>query len=177
MALASQCLPDAEKVEAASISQWAARTADWLIDRLATHDGPWRLHVFCVAAAESSVTPARCRYVQQAVADILAKKQRRLRCSCNESYAQPLASDEWLLQVGLRTVTEGYLSALPPPSWPAWQRRVSRFPGGRVEVPTDCRAPSRAFAKLAEVELRLARQLMQSESCVDLGSSPGSWAY
>ncbi|HET6879268.1 MAG TPA: SAM-dependent methyltransferase [Pirellulales bacterium] len=177
MALASQCLPAAEKVEAASISQWAVRTADWLLDRLAAHSGPWRLHVFCVAAAESSVTPARCRYVQQAVANILAKKQRRLRRSCNETYAGPLASDEWLLQVGMRTATEGYLSALPPLSWPGWRRCVSRFPGGRVDVPADRRAPSRAFAKLAEVELRLARQLMASESCVDLGSSPGSWAY
>jgi 23S rRNA (cytidine2498-2'-O)-methyltransferase len=170
-------LPDAERTEANSISRWAARIADWLTSRLVGHAGAWRLHVFCVPADKASAKPARCRYIQQAVADILAKKQRRLQRSWNQSQVAPPTADEWLLQVGLRTATAGYVSAVSPDHWPRLRRCVSRFPGGVVEVPADRRAPSRAFAKLAEVELRLGRQILQEETCVDLGSSPGSWAY
>lgn len=150
---------------------------DWLIERLHAHDGPWRLHVFCVPTSEGTATPGRCRYIEQAIGELLGKKQRRLLRTWNQD-PQPLpAASEWLLQVGLRTATAGYLSAADPHSWRLWMRCISRFPGGVVEVPPDRQAPSRAFAKLAEVELRLARPILPGESCVDLGSSPGSWAY
>ncbi|HEV7226078.1 MAG TPA: SAM-dependent methyltransferase, partial [Pirellulales bacterium] len=46
-----------------------------------------------------------------------------------------------------------------------------------VEVAADSAAPARAFAKLAEVEIRLGRRIAAGETCVDLGASPGSWAY
>jgi 23S rRNA (cytidine2498-2'-O)-methyltransferase len=85
--------------------------------------------------------------------------------------------DEWLLQIGLRTATSGYLSAATGEQWHHRRRSISRYPGGTVDVPPDRQAPSRAFAKLAEVETRLARPIQPGETCVDLGSSPGSWAF
>lgn len=175
--MASQCLPDIEPVEAKSISQWAAKTAEWLIWRLSEHAGRWRLHVFCVPTENGSATSSRCHYVEQAVAEQLRKKQRRLLRSWNRELSPPLGTDEWLLQVALRTTAAGYLSAVAPDDWPRWRRSVSRFPGGVVAMPSDRRAPSRAFAKLAEAETRLARTIQKGETCVDLGSSPGSWAY
>lgn len=165
------------KAGAGSISHWAADAGAWLIERLRGHAGLWRLHVFCVPTTEGLVTPARCRYIEQAVADFLRKKQRRLLRTWNHDPLPWPTADEWLLQVGLRTATTGYFSSLDPDRWHAWRRCVSRFPGGRVEVPPDREAPSRAFAKLAEVELRLARTILPGETCVDLGSSPGSWTY
>jgi 23S rRNA (cytidine2498-2'-O)-methyltransferase len=77
----------------------------------------------------------------------------------------------------LRTATAGYFSALSPLARSKLRRCVSRFPGGIVEVQPERLAPSRAFAKLAEVELRLQQPIMPGETCVDLGSSPGSWAW
>lgn len=152
-------------------------TGGWLIDRLREHNGPWRLHVFCVPLSQGQVTPARCRYIEQAISELLSKKQRRLLRTWNHD-PQPLpATDEWLLEVGLRTATSGYLSSVDPGKWHAWRRCLSRFAGGIVAAPADRKAPSRAFAKLAEVELRLARPILPGEMCVDLGSSPGSWAY
>jgi len=177
VAFAAQCLPDALEVSAPSISQWAAKTVQWLIERLYGYNGSWRLHVFCVPTTQRHVTPARCRYIEQAVADLLRKKQRRLLRTWNRD-PKPLAlPDEGLLQLALRTSTVGYWSAIAPDRWHDLRRCVSRFPGGVVEVPADRQAPSRAFAKLAEVELRLARPIVAGETCVDLGSSPGSWAY
>jgi 23S rRNA (cytidine2498-2'-O)-methyltransferase len=177
VALAAQCLPAAEAVAARSISLWAGHAVDWLFARLAGHGGPWRMHVFCVPTADGSATLTRCEYIRQSIADILRKKQRRLLRTWNHDLQSPLGADEWLLQIGLRTATSGYFSALAPDDRPQLRRSVSRFPGGVVAVPPDRRAPSRAFTKLAEVELRLGRPIMPGETCVDLGSSPGSWAW
>jgi 23S rRNA (cytidine2498-2'-O)-methyltransferase len=141
------------------------------------HNGPWRLHVFCVPITDSSATFSRCRFIEKAIAAHLQKKQRRLVRTWNHEHALPLQLDEYLLQVALRTATAGYLSAIALDDWPIWRRSVSRFPGGALELPADHRAPSRAFAKLAEVEIRLARPIVAAETCIDLGSSPGSWAY
>lgn len=177
VALAAQCMPDAQAIEARSISMWARHAAKWLIARLDAHDGPWRLHVFCVPATDGSVTPARCDYIQKGIVDILRKQRRRLLRTASQDPRAPLLVDEWLLQVGLRTATAGYFSALAPDDKSRLRHCVSRFPGGIVEVPLERQAPSRAFAKLAEVELRLNRQILPKETCVDLGSSPGSWAW
>jgi 23S rRNA (cytidine2498-2'-O)-methyltransferase len=54
---------------------------------------------------------------------------------------------------------------------------LSPFPKGEVPVASDPTAPSRAFAKLEEAELRLGRGIRAGESCVDLGAAPGSWTY
>lgn len=177
VALASQALPDAVAVRGDSISKWAAMAAEWLISSLKEHGGPWRLHVFCLPSGEGSATPSRCRLIEQALESVLRKKQRRLLRSRNDNAQSPCQLNEWLVQIGLRTPTSGYFSALAADEWHRLRRSVSRFPGGLVEVPSDRRAPSRAFAKLAEVEIRLARPILPEETCVDLGSSPGSWAY
>jgi 23S rRNA (cytidine2498-2'-O)-methyltransferase len=54
---------------------------------------------------------------------------------------------------------------------------ISPFPLGELELATDKSAPSRAFAKLVEAELRLGRSIQEGQLCVDLGASPGSWTY
>jgi 23S rRNA (cytidine2498-2'-O)-methyltransferase len=177
VALASQGLLEAVAVRGDSISKWAAMAAEWLIASLKEHAGPWRLHVFCLPSGQGSATPSRCRLIEQALGALLRKKQRRLLRNQNNDAQSPCQLNEWLMQIGLRTPTSGYFSALAADEWHRSRRSVSRFPGGIVEVPSDRRAPSRAFAKLAEAEIRLARPILPDETCVDLGSSPGSWAY
>jgi 23S rRNA (cytidine2498-2'-O)-methyltransferase len=177
VALAWQSVPDGKAISARSISQWAATVCPWLIERLFDHEGPWRLHVFHVPTPERAVTSTRCRYIEQAIESLLRKRQRRLLRTWNRECHIPPKSDEWLLQIGLRTPTSGYVSAVSGEQWHHWRRSISRYPGGIVDVPPDRRAPSRAFAKLVEVETRLARPVRPGETCVDLGSSPGSWAF
>ena len=176
VAFASQCLPDAAQIEADSIAKWAQTVGPRIIKALSEHTGPWRLHVFGVYKPQGAVGPRRAKLIENGIIELLRNKQRRLLKS-RTSGMDHFADEEALVQVGLVTPTSGFLSVALPEMLERLRRCVSPFPGGIVEVPPDRRAPSRAFAKLLEAEIRLGRRIEAGETCVDLGSSPGSWAY
>lgn len=176
VAFASQCLPAAEPIAGPSIAEWVRLLGPRLIDLLATHDGPWRLHVFAVSGPSAPVGPGRAALIEKELVDWLRKKQRRLLRSRNEQTGR-FFDDEALAQIGLRTPKHGWLSVSLPGQLRRLRRCVSPFPGGIVRIGPDQKAPSRAFAKLLEAEIRLGRQIESGQTCVDLGSSPGSWAY
>lgn len=174
---ASQMLPNATPLATPSISKWAQLAGEQLIEALQHHEGPWRLHVFAVKSPEAPVGQARCRLIDEAIVERLRKKQRRLLRTRVVEEERSWAPDEAFVQLGLATPGEGFFSAVLSPERAHLGRALSRFPGGVVEIPPDRAAPSRAFAKLAEVELRLGRSIAAGETCVDLGASPGSWTY
>jgi 23S rRNA (cytidine2498-2'-O)-methyltransferase len=176
VAFASQCLPCVATIEAGSIAQWVQTTGPRLIESLADHVGPWRLHVFGVYRSGGSVGPRRATLIENGIVELLRKKQRRLLRTLSPAAGRFFVG-EALVQIGLVTPTTGYVSVSLPETLHALRRCVAPFPGGIVEVPPDRRAPSRAFAKLLEAEIRLGRRIAAGETCVDLGSSPGSWAY
>ncbi|HEV2969781.1 MAG TPA: SAM-dependent methyltransferase [Pirellulales bacterium] len=176
VAFASQCLPCVTAIAADSIAQWVLAAGPILIQSLADHSGPWRLHVFGVYRPGGSVRPGRAKLIENGIVDLLRKKQRRLVRTMSPS-AGPNVTGGSLAQIGLVTPSTGYVSVCSPETLHALRRCTSPFPGGIVGVPLDRRAPSRAFAKLLEAEIRLGRQIAAGETCVDLGSSPGSWAY
>jgi 23S rRNA (cytidine2498-2'-O)-methyltransferase len=176
VAFASQCLPDAAAIEADSIAKWVQAVGPRIIEKLSEHSGPWRLHVFGVYQPEGAVGPRRATLIENGIIELLHKKQRRL-LKTRTSGMDVFATREALVQVGLVTPSSGFLSVGLPEMLERLRRCVSPFPGGIVEVPPDRRAPSRAFAKLLEAEIRLGRRIEAGETCVDLGSSPGSWAY
>jgi len=90
--------------------------------------------------------------------------------------AQFTAGDS-LVQLLLTAPDRGFLSVATAPL-PFEQRHLlSPFPNGAVPLASDKNAPSRAFAKLVEAELRLGRRIGPGELCVDLGAAPGSWTY
>jgi len=177
VAFASQMLPGAVPLAAPSISKWTQLAGDRLIEALQHHEGAWRLHVFAVTFPKAPVGSARCRLIGESIVELLRKKQRRLLRSRVVEDDRPWAADEAFVQFGLATPSEGFFSAAPPPERVRLSRALSRFPGGVVEIAPDRKAPSRAFAKLAEVELRLGRRIAVGETCIDLGASPGSWTY
>ncbi len=176
VAFAAQCLPQAEEIEAGSISAWVQAVGPRIVDELRGHAGLWRLHVFGVYHREEAVGRTRATLVERGLVEFLRKKQRRLLRSRTAEIG-PFADGEALVQVGLKTKSSGFVSVAPPGMLDRWRGCVSPFLGGIVEVPPDRRAPSRAFAKLLEAEVRIGRRIEAGESCVDLGSSPGSWAY
>lgn len=183
LAFASQCLPDVQPLSAPSVSEWVKRAGELLLDRLAGHQGPWRLHVFGVPRPGGTAGPRRCQLIRQGLLELLRKKQRRLlrtlttETTAGAGFTAPWSADEALAQVGLVSAETGYVSICPPEVRHALRRCLSRFPGGVVRVPADRRPPSRAFAKLREAEIRLGREIAAGETCVDLGASPGSWAW
>ncbi len=177
IAFASQCLPDAVELEASSISTWARSISDRLIEQLQTHEEPWRLHLFSHFPPGDPSGSRRAELIRAAVVDDLRRRQRRLLRSLTAHDNLPWHSQELLIQVGLRNSTQGVLSIATAEQRTRLRRVVSRWPAGVVAIPEDRLAPSRAYRKLAEVQLRLDRAIGAEEHCIDLGSSPGSWAW
>ncbi len=176
VAFGLQCLPYATAIEAASISQWVQIAAPRIIESLAEYVGPWRLHVFSEARPLGGVIRRRPKLIEHGIVEFLRKKQRRLVRTLIPDGNQ-IADDEALVQVALVTSSFGHSSICLPELRRAFRRCISPFSGGAVEVPPDRRAPSRAFAKLVEAEFLLGCRIVAGETCVDLGSSPGSWSY
>jgi 23S rRNA (cytidine2498-2'-O)-methyltransferase len=177
IAFAQQALPAAERLETPSISRAADACGGRLVECLAEHDGPWRLHVFTPDVEHSSASGRRCQLIEEALDKHLAKKQRRLRRSRVSDMLAPWQADEWLIQVGLARAEQAWFSAVSPSQRRRWAATLSRFPGGVIGVDHDRLAPSRANGKLVEAELHLAESIRAGQSCIDLGASPGGWTY
>lgn len=204
LAFARQVVPDARPARAPSIRGWATLLVEAVAGVLPDHR-PWSLHVYPFKQvvgskrmgarawhsrthAEEPVRPRpaersasavgdhRCRLIRDAAIELLQKRRRHLVRYLRE-HDGVFAEDESLVQLVLTAPEEGFLSVLPAPR-PSQQRHViSSFPGGQLELASDKQAPSRAFAKLVEAEVRMGRRIGARETCVDLGASPGSWTY
>ena len=177
VAFASQVLPEAVACTAASISQWADAACERISARLDQLSVPWRLHVFATPFADGSTGLGRTKLVRDALLTKLREVRRRLLRRMNEDIEGAWLPDEALVQVFLTSPGEGFVSVAEADIRQAWRHVVSPFVGGLIEPAVGKQAPSRAFAKLVEAELRLGRRIQPGETCVDLGSSPGSWAY
>lgn len=174
LAFARQILPEAMEMKAPSINAWSEKLFATVTERLPEQQ-PWHLHLaphYGAAGAGQN----RCELIQERLIELLRKKRRHLlRALVKEP--QPFSPPHSLVQLLLTGPEEGFLSVAMAPLPFAWRRLLSPFPKGEVPIAEDKAAPSRAFAKLVEAELRLGRRITAGESCVDLGASPGSWSY
>lgn len=177
VAFARQVLPLAAPIDAPSIRAWSQASAGHLIESLREVHAPWRLHVFGVATPGGTAGPRRARLIEEAIGDHLKRKQKRLLPLLVRDHAQPFQKDEWLVQVGLVSAARGFLSICPPAERAIHRRVISGFPGGVLSIPDDPAAPSGAYRKLVEAQLRLGRTILPGETCVDLGASPGGWTH
>jgi 23S rRNA (cytidine2498-2'-O)-methyltransferase len=128
------------------------------------------------SAPDADAGRHRRRLIREALLKIMRQKRRHLLRSLRDEPTQFTAEDS-LVQLLLTAPDIGFLSVAKAPM-PFEQRHLlSPFPNGAVPVASDKNAPSRAFAKLLEAELRLGRTIGPGEVCVDLGAAPGSWTY
>jgi 23S rRNA (cytidine2498-2'-O)-methyltransferase len=198
-----QCAPDAQPVAETSIRDWGALLAD-RVALVLPDEQTWSLHIvpfhsvaetsrmgarawhtrtragqaLPVPSDESreSVGEKRCQLVRQAAVELLAKRRRQLTRHLR-TYDGVFVEDEALVQLVLLSPDSGFLSIVQAPVPFREQHVLSSFPGGEVPLAVDKLAPSRAFAKLVEAELRLGRRIAARDRCVDLGAAPGSWTY
>jgi 23S rRNA (cytidine2498-2'-O)-methyltransferase len=204
LVFARQLLPDARDVGAASIRSWASLLVDNVAGVLPDHQ-TWSLHVVPFkeltedsrmgarawhsrARAGQPAVPLsglestdnagvqRCRLIREAAIELLQKRRRHLLHYLRQ-YEGVFVEDEALVQLVLLSPERGFLSVAKAPLPFREQQVLSCFPGGEVPLAVDKRAPSRAFAKLVEAELRLGRRIAARDTCVDLGAAPGSWTY
>ena len=205
LAFARQLLPDAREVHAESINAWASLLADAIVGVL-PDEQTWSLHVIPFKSqpgssrmgarawhsrartgqappratnepqAEQAVGANRCQLIRATTLQLLEKRRRHLARSLRQ-HDGVYVSDEALVQLLLVAPNHGFLSIAQAPFPFQQQHVVSCFPNGEVPIAVDKQAPSRAFAKLVEAELRLGRRIAAKDRCVDLGASPGSWTY
>jgi 23S rRNA (cytidine2498-2'-O)-methyltransferase len=132
------------------------------------------LHTFGVGLADGR---GRSKLIEEALLEHLRKKQRRLVRSRVVDMEKDWFPDEALVQLALESNEQGVFSVALPAERIRLRRCISRFVRGAVEVPRDQRPPSRAYRKLVEAEMRMARPIRPNERCVDLGASPGGWTF
>lgn len=176
VAFASQVLPDPSPLAADSIRGWAAALVGLLVERLQSHQGPWRLHLFCADIPGAVLRPRRLALIEQEVFALLKKKQRRLLRSLLRPDA-PWTPEEIFVQLALHSPKAGHVSFCSPATRQLHRRVISRHIGGHVEIPEDKKPPARAYRKLLEAQAQAGRGPGDGETCVDLGASPGSWTY
>lgn len=125
---------------------------------------------------KDAVGEERCRLISQTVVELLKARRRHLARRLR-SGGEPFLEDESLVQLLLVTPERGFLSITQATIPYEHRRTIACFPRGEVPIARDPGAPSRAFAKLVEGEIRLGRTIAEGETCVDLGASPGGWTH
>lgn len=174
LAFAQQALPFAELREVPSIRS----AAEFVVERMLgqwSDDAPWRLHVASCYGGDGA-GENRCRLIDAAVVEQLRRRRRhRLKHRLTES--DPVRAGEswmqWLLtDPGMAVVSGAGASVVE-----AWRVGMVPYAAGVIPVAVDKAAPSRAFAKLVESEVRLGRRIGPGQTVVDLGACPGSWTY
>lgn len=169
-----QLLPNAEAVSATSIREWSERLFSAVTKQL-PEGQPWRLHIAPHYGTDGA-GGNRVGFIREAFRELLRKKRRQLLRAL-EAVETPFTAHTTLVQLLLTAPDAGFLSVATAPLPWHLRRCVWPFVKGEVPVASDKAAPSRAFTKLVEAELRLGLGIAAEETCVDLGACPGSWSY
>lgn len=169
-----QALPNSESMMLPSVSAWAKAIVELAI-RTLDETQPWRLHLAPIYG-DGKAGMNRVKLVFDVVKEQLQKRRRALWRMMEHEDA-PLTENTSLVQLVLTAPDSGVLSASRAPEPFAARQILSRYPAGELPVPVDKAAPSRAFTKLAEAQLRLGRFIEKGEQVVDLGACPGGWTY
>jgi 23S rRNA (cytidine2498-2'-O)-methyltransferase len=177
VAFAAQTVPNPAALGADSVSGLARGALEHLAPRLGDGAAPWRLHVYCRDERGAAVHQRRCDLVAEALGEQLRKRHRLLRRRLVTEPGAAWGPDEALAQIALVTPTAGFVSLCPPTERQRLRRVLSRFQAGEAPVAEDPRPPSRAYRKLLEAERHLGVAIAAGERCVDLGGSPGGWAF
>jgi 23S rRNA (cytidine2498-2'-O)-methyltransferase len=182
-AFARQVLPRATLVQGASVrelAEGAFAAVDAAVDAAA---GPFTVHAFPARDADGEDPPglgSRATLVGAALLDILKERRRRaFRRHRPPSPDTAAAFDAGWLLVQLVALDRGRMlvSAAAPRPLPLGGYDLSPWPAGDAPVAIDRAPPSRAYQKLEEAFQWLGESPAAGDRCVDLGGSPGGWAY
>jgi 23S rRNA (cytidine2498-2'-O)-methyltransferase len=172
LAFAHQALPNVTLITEASINGWADHIIASMLTTL-TDDQPWHLHLW-PAYGEGKAGQHRCQLILTALTERLKKRRRSLFRSWQKESA-PSYGAQALVQAVLTAPDAGAVSTTLMTQ--DLRAILSQHVAGDIPHAEDKAAPSRAFAKVIEAELRLGHQIERGQTCVDLGASPGSWSY
>jgi len=165
-AFARQFLPNAQILEAQSIKQSAQSILE-----LVPKEGSWKIH-FCDAASlgDFEVT-GRSKLIETALLELLKKKDRfGLKRMVEAGQKSQALIQHFSLTAGLSAIS--VTDSFYPNGFV-----VEGGIGGRVFIEEDKAPPARSYRKLKEALVLTGLEIKRKETVVDLGSSPGSWAW
>lgn len=175
LAFVRQTLPNARELAQVSINGWADQLIEMMIATL-PEDQPWHLHLW-PAYGEGKAGQHRCELIHTALTERLKKRRRSLWRTWQKADAEIDLETHALVQAVLTAPDAGLISVAPAPLLQRLRPILSPHIAGYIPHAEDKAAPSRAFAKVIEAELRLGQRIERGQNCVDLGASPGSWSY
>jgi 23S rRNA (cytidine2498-2'-O)-methyltransferase len=172
-----QQLPDVVHVRAGSVRALAEAAHAAIVERLEAEVGPFSLHAFVPDPVAYRSLAGRAALVGQTFLDHLKERRRRTFRSHVPWPEAPAFPEVRLVQLAL--VGRGSLlaSLARPERLPEGGFDLAPWPGGRAPVPEDRAAPSRAYRKLVEAFAWMQAAPAAGERCIDLGGSPGGWAW
>lgn len=176
---ARQVLPAVAQVKGTSVTALAEAAYAICEAVLDVGDGLFAVHAYVPDAAAYRSLAGRTQLVEAAFLSLLRERRRRAfrRYRATVEPGLPTAAPELVVQLALVGRGSLLVSAAGPRPLPAGGFDLAPWPAGLAPVEEDRQAPSRAYRKLAEGFAWLGRAPVAGETCVDLGGSPGGWAW
>jgi hypothetical protein len=181
-----QSLPGAVSIKGASVralAEAAYAAVEGTVDAANVGDGAgagagFTLHAFVPDPEAYRTVAARAELVGEAVLALLRERRRRaFRRYVPPAEAGPRWGELTVLQLALVGRTSLLASAARPAPLPRGGFDLVPWPAGIAAVEEDRRAPSRAYGKLEEAFAWMGVAPAPGQRCVDLGGSPGGWAW
>lgn len=175
LAFSLQSLPNWNAIPSISIRKDADALALHLREASELIGAPISLQIFTPFEAHVA-SPGKPKLLQAALMESLKRKAKGLLAKLA---AAPDVDREasGLVQITWVKANELAVSVSDAQTRQQWRRCVSRWAGGVAPVPFDKRPPSRAYRKLTEALLQMGTPMTPQQSVVDLGASPGGWAF
>jgi 23S rRNA U2552 (ribose-2'-O)-methylase RlmE/FtsJ len=179
---ARQALPDARLIEGASVRALAEAIFAAVEAAIDQSSGPFVMHTLTHAEPPPGLA-SRAALVGRETLALLSTRRRRAFRRHRPIDAEAEAFDafnafneSWLLVQLVALGRDRFLvSAAAPRPLPAGGLDLAPWPGGDAPVAIDRAPPSRAYQKLEEAFAWMGTAPRSSETCVDLGASPGGW--
>jgi hypothetical protein len=175
---ARQQLPDAVQVRGESVRELAEASYAVVQAAIDAAEGGFTLHAFVPDPEAYGNLERRAALVGEGLSALLQERRRRAfrrlvpPAEVGERFGALL-----VVQLALVGRTSLLVSATRPTALACGGFDLSPWPAGIAPVVEDKAAPSRAYGKLEEAFAWLGTAPAPGELCVDLGGSPGGWAW
>lgn len=174
---ARQQLPSVALVRGETPTAVAEAAFDAIAPALDREERPFTVHVFAPNAEQYQTVAPLARPVEEALRAVLRDRRR----IASRRYVERPSPARWgetlVVQVAVVGRRSFLVSAARPRALPSGGFDVAPWPAGIAPVADDRVAPSRAYGKFEEGLAWLGLAPAAGEVCVDLGGSPGGWAW
>jgi 23S rRNA (cytidine2498-2'-O)-methyltransferase len=174
---ARQQLPVVAMVRGDTASAAAESVFEAIAPTFDADERPFTVHVFTPNAEQYQTLAPLVRPLDAALRATLRERRRVAFRRCVERPSLARWAETLVIQVAVVGKRSLLVSAARPRALPSGGFDIAPWPAGIAPVADDRTAPSRAYGKFEEGLAWLGIAPAAGEVCVDLGGSPGGWAW